>query len=105
MIGGSGNDTLVAGAASSTMTGGAGNNDFVFFRDHTAAAGNINIVTDFNSNDVVLLQGYGSGQAATALASAVTSSGSTTLTLSDNTKITFVGLSGTGELINHIASA
>lgn len=105
LIGGSGNDTLVAGAASSTMTGGAGNNDFVFFRDHTAAAGNINIVTDFNSNDVVLLQGYGSGQAATALASAVTSSGSTTLTLSDNTKITFVGLSGTGELINHIASA
>jgi len=105
LIGGSGADTMIAGSASATMTGGAGNNDFVFFSNFTAASGNTDIITDFTNNDVVLLQGYGANQASTALASAVTSGGSLTLTLSDSTKITFLGLDSIAPLVNHIASS
>jgi Ca2+-binding RTX toxin-like protein len=105
LIGGSGADTMIAGSGSDTMTGGAGNNDFVFFKNFTAASGNTDIITDFTNNDVVLLSGYGANQAGISLATAVTSGGSVTLTLSDNTKITFLGLDSTGPLVNHIASA
>jgi Ca2+-binding RTX toxin-like protein len=105
LIGGSGADTMIAGSGSATMTGGAGGNDFVFFRNFTAASGNTDIITDFKNNDVVRLIGYGANQASISTANAVTSGGSLTLTLSDNTKITFLGLESTASLVNHIASS
>jgi Ca2+-binding RTX toxin-like protein len=105
LVGGTGNDTILAGAGSDTMTGGAGNNEFVFFQNLTAGAGSTDFITDFSPTDGALLSGYGADQAAIALANAVSSGGNTTLTLSDNTKITFVGVASTEPLINHISSA
>ncbi len=106
LAGGSGNDTFTAGSASSTLTGGAGADNFVF--QHNALAGNdvTDIVTDFSAaqGDGVILAGYAVGEAANALATATSAGGSTTLTLSDNTKITFLGVGSAGSLNGHIIS-
>ena len=45
------------------------------------------IISDFNNNDLVTLYGYGTAAGANALATATVSGGSTTIALSDNTKI------------------
>jgi Ca2+-binding RTX toxin-like protein len=98
VVGGSGNDTLIGGvtdAGTTTMTGGAGTNLFLF--QH----GNVNgsdIITDLtaSSGNLVDLFGYdsvvggGSRSAANAaLAGATFSGGNTSITLADGTKITF----------------
>ena len=103
MVGGVGSDTLGAGAGTDTMTGNGGNN--LFFFNQAVIAGNAptDIVTDFNTSDSVLLAGYGSSAAGAALAGATSSGGNTTLTLSDNTKITFIGTSVT-TLTGHVSS-
>jgi Ca2+-binding RTX toxin-like protein len=114
MLGGSGNDTLTAGAGNTTMAGGAGTNAFIF--DHVVAAGFTyqEFVTDFQSSDTVFLTNYdtASGGAAgsqvaaqKALASATTSGGSTTITLADNTKVTFLGVTSGSQLNGHIISS
>ena len=104
MVGGSGSDTLAAGAGTDTMTGNAGNNMFVFTKALIAGSAPTDIVTDFNaSSNSVLLAGYGASAAGAALATAASSGGNTTLTLSDSTKITFLGASVTN-LTGHISS-
>jgi Ca2+-binding RTX toxin-like protein len=50
------------------MTGGGGDNAFVFF--HDAVGGAADIITDFNANDAVYIEGYGSGSAAALQAAA-----------------------------------
>jgi Ca2+-binding RTX toxin-like protein len=100
LIGGTGNDTLNAGVGATTMTGGGGVNLFQFGH----VGGGSVTVTDFNGNDTVLLSGYDTGAANTALANAVSSNGSTTITLSDNTKITFLNVSGATSLTGHVIS-
>src|SRR6185437_8055036 len=100
ILGGAGNDTLSGGAGSSTLAGGAGNNIFSF---SSVVHGGVTTVTDFNSNDQVNLVGYGSDAGATALANAAVSGGNTTLTLADNTKITFLNTS-VAQLTGHITS-
>ena len=86
LVGGAGSDALISGSGSDTMTGGAGDNTFVF---NKGAAGGNDFITDYNANDTVGLFGYGGGAGAAALATATVAGGSTTIALSDNTKITF----------------
>jgi Ca2+-binding RTX toxin-like protein len=88
LLAGTGNDTLFAGTGHATMTGGLGTDTFTF---QQGLAGTVTI-SDFMTGDTVQLQGYGPNEAQDALANAKISGGSTTLTLSDNTKITFVGV-------------
>ena len=102
LVGGSGNDTLIAGPGTDTLTGGAGNNRFVFL---DGRGGGTAQVTDFTTQDTVELLGYGTAAAATALNNAVSSGGNTTLTLSDNTQITFLGVSSASVLQGHVFSA
>jgi len=103
MIGGSGNDTMVAGAGtgSVTMTGGLGSNDFAFFKQ--AAGGAKDVVTDFNSSDAVFIEGYSpTVSAATLLQNATVGAGGVTLTLSDGTSVTFSNLTSTAALAGKI---
>lgn len=98
MIGGSGNDTLVGGSApgSSVMTGGDGANAFVFFRQIAGSARDV--ITDFNANDAVFIEGYGPGSAAGLQNVAIVGGGGLTLTLSDSTTITFSNLTNAQSL-------
>ena len=98
LVGGAGNDTFFGGNAAATMTGGAGDNVFAFFKFLGTGT---DVITDFNSNDSVLAAGYGN-QAATLIQDAVTTNGSTSITLSDGTKITFSGMSSSSALTGHL---
>jgi len=113
VIGGSGDDTIVAGvtgADASTLTGGAGNNLF-FFRfgevngtdiitDLTASAGNLVALANYDA-----LSGGAPGSAAqAALAGATTTNGNTSITLVDGTKITFDNTT-VAQLQQHIFSS
>ena len=102
IVGGSGNDSLIAGGGSDTLTGGSGNNLFVFLDGHSGGAVTI---TDFSTSDLVSFLGYGSSAASAALNGAVSSGGNTTLTLSDNTQITFLGVSSASVLQGHVFSS
>ncbi len=90
MVGGAGNDALIAGSGSDTMTGGAGENAFVFIN---GAAGGNDFITDYSANDTVELFGYGGAAGSAALTAATEAGGATTVSLSDNTKITFENVS------------
>lgn len=100
LLAGAGNDTLVAGSGNDTMTGGPGNDIFQFSKGY---AGGTDIINDLTNNDVVNLFGYGTAAGANALAAATVAGGSTTIALSDNTKITFSGITNTGSI--HIVSS
>jgi Ca2+-binding RTX toxin-like protein len=82
---GSGADTVIAGAGSDTFTAGPGADTFAFFSKFTA--GSQDFITGLTASDVVDLSGFGS-----AATSTTTANGSTTITLSDNTQITFVNV-------------
>ena len=99
LVGGTGNDTFTAGSGSDTMVGGAGSNSF-FFTD--GSVGGNDFIVGYNANDEVGLFGYGIAAGAKALATATVSGGSTTIALSDNTKITFEGVSSPSSI--HITS-
>jgi Ca2+-binding RTX toxin-like protein len=90
LVSGSGADVFWAGTGSDTMTGGAGADAFNFVRSF---AGGTDVITDFTSSDTVNLIGYGAAAAATAIANATVSGGSSTIQLADSTKITFVNVS------------
>jgi Ca2+-binding RTX toxin-like protein len=99
IVGGLGADTLVgarfnatvAGSGNATLTGGAGNDTFEFINGY---AGGHDYVTDLTATDVVNLAfyGYTPSGISSLLASASVAGGSSTITLSDSTKITFVGI-------------
>ena len=103
LIGGAGDDLFVAGTGADTLVGGGGHNAFYFFSLYGSSAAN-HVVGDFSSLDEVVLSGYGPGGAAAAMASATTAGGSTTITLSDNTKITFTGVTNIAALTDHLFS-
>jgi hypothetical protein len=87
LVGGGGNDTFVGGTGQTTMTGGAGTDYFVFDK---ATDGGTTTINDFASNEMLGIFGYGATASAIVAASSV-SAGSTTISLSDNTKITLIG--------------
>ena len=103
------NATFVAGTGSDSYIGGQGANTFLFSKAIINNSAPTDSITGFFSSTVsggdhVLLQGYGTSAAATALQTAVSDGTNTTLTLSDSTKITFVGVGSAGFLNGHITS-
>jgi serralysin len=95
LVGGVGTDYINAGAGSDTMVGNGGANTFFFFKTVVGPSAN-DFISDFSSRDNVLLVGYGPGFTTS------TTGGSTTITLSDNTKITFSGVTDPGALNGRI---
>ena len=94
---GSGSDTIFAGSGNSTVSAGAGADLVAIVNGR--AGGNVAINGFRPANgDHVTLQGYGANEVANDVASAVVTPatgsaiGFTTVTLSDNTKITFNGV-------------
>ncbi len=96
----SGADVIFAGSGNDYIEGGTGPDQIAFV---DGQAGGNDTINYFDSGsgiyanyppDTLVLIGYGGNAAvANALGSAVTSGGSTTITLADNTSITFLGLS------------
>ncbi len=110
IIGGSvANDTFVAGTGSDSYIGGSGANTFLFNKAVINATSPNDSITGFLNSTVTggnqaIFQGYGTAEASTALKGAVSGGGDTTLTLSDNTKITFVGVGSASQLAGHVSS-
>jgi hypothetical protein len=103
LIGGPNADFINAGASSDTMVGGGGANWFYVFKAAVGPAAN-EVISDFSAIDTLALVGYGPDAGANAIAGATTANGSTTITLSDNTKITFTGVTNPASLTGHISS-
>ena len=88
---GGGGDQVLAGAGAATMVGGAGADLFAFMSGNQP---NVVIQNFVPGQDYVALLGFGSAEATKALSSAVTVSGSEQVTLSDGTRIQFLGVTG-----------
>ena len=87
LFGGSGNDILVAASGNTQMIAGSGADLFVFSNGN---AGGSAVIWNFaKQQDHVGLYGYGPHVVRSILKSAVVASGSTAVTLRDNTRITF----------------
>jgi Ca2+-binding RTX toxin-like protein len=84
---GSGNETLTGASASSTLP--HPDDSFTFIKGHT---GGTDLIKNFVSGDLVKLEGYGPHEIANALANVKYTPRGATITLSDNTKITFAGV-------------
>jgi Ca2+-binding RTX toxin-like protein len=99
MIGSTGNDTFFGGSGTATITGNGGSDQLVVgtVPGHT---GGTDIFTDFNSNDLFVVCGYGANAAQNALNAATVAGGNTTVKLSDNTTITFLGITNPGTINN-----
>jgi hypothetical protein len=83
IFGGSGTNIFVAGAGSNIFIAGSGTNVFDFLASNTA--GNADFISNLTAADTVNLIGYNPAQTKVS-----TSGGSTTLTLSDKTQISFI---------------
>ena len=88
ILGGTGADVFVLGAGATSLTGGAGAAN-VFDFVASATGGATDVIGDFKTADKLALSGYKADTAADVLKSATVSGGSTTVTLSDQTKIVF----------------
>ncbi|AZV39425.1 calcium-binding protein [Komagataeibacter xylinus] len=92
-VAGSGNDTLVGGTGNDTLVGGSGATEFEFIKGKD---GGTDIIQDFgkSAGNAVLLSGYGATPASiqSMLDQATISGGNTTISLDDQTQITFVGV-------------
>ena len=73
------------------MSGGTGADLYEFINGH---AGGSDVITNFMApkGDLVDLDGYAANQVDLALANATVAGGSTTIMLSDSTRITFQGV-------------
>ena len=87
----SGADTFYGSAGSTSIIGGSGNDTFVFTNGE--AGGSATIQGFSHGSDVVDLQDYGKNAVSDALKSQHKEDGNDTITLSDHTMITFVGVS------------
>ncbi len=95
ILGGSGGDLFVVRSGASSLTGGAdGVNTYDFVASNTGGA--TDVIADFKSADKIALSGYTADAAADVLKSATVSGGSTTITLSDQTKIVFQNYTNLG---------
>lgn len=82
-----GHVTLVGGSGKDVLVGGKGPDVFEFIKGQSS--GGRDLILNFDSNDKVLLSGYGPDEVSIALAHQSTHHGSVSITLSDDTKITF----------------
>ncbi|HEY1934216.1 MAG TPA: calcium-binding protein [Acetobacteraceae bacterium] len=90
VVAGSGDAMLTAGPGNTSMAGGTGDDLFSFINGQ---GGGEDLIWQFvHGQDQVHLAGYAPSIVQTVLAGAVSSGGSTTVTLPDNTMITFAGL-------------
>jgi len=95
IIGGSSADTLVGGSGAATLTGGSGAANL--FALNKGSAGGDYTITDFGSaaGNLMALYQYGlqnNNGLSNVLSNATVAGGNTTIELSDNSKITFVGV-------------
>ncbi len=86
----SGHDTFFGSSGNATITAGIGTNQFVFTDGQ--AGGTASIQGFMSGRDTIDLMGYGKNAVAQALKSQTSSHGSSTITLSDHTTITFAGV-------------
>lgn len=94
---GSGNDTMTAGPGNDTLVAGSGKDLFAFFN---GAGGGQDFINGLTSNDTVALAGYSLSSLVSSLQNAQVTAQGVKITLSDNTSITFSGLSSlTGQNI------
>jgi fibronectin-binding autotransporter adhesin len=111
-VGGTGNDTFYVGDNAETLSGGGGKDTFVFLNQVTSlnggGAAHITL-TDFAQDDTIFMVGYSSAHGglsnviATATGPAISGSGTgLTLTLSDNTTVTFSNLTSVTQLAGKI---
>ena len=101
LVGGSGDNTFAAGTGPDTFSGGAADNAYVFISSVLGGSAQTDVLTNFltgNSN-VLLTGGISTVSASTGGSGA---GAFTTLTLSDNTQITFLGVSSASQLTGHI---
>jgi Ca2+-binding RTX toxin-like protein len=91
IIGGGGSNTFVGGTGSATITAGASN----LFEFIKGAAGGTDLVEGLtNASQVNIdLNGYGPNEATHAVATQTSAGGSVTITLTDNTTVTFQNIS------------
>jgi len=91
IIGGSGADTMLPGSGNATVYGGIGAD---LYDVVAGQAGGTEIIFNFRpGTDLVRLTGYAQGAGATALQTALVTGGSTIVTLSDQSRLVFVGIS------------
>jgi hypothetical protein len=93
LTGGSGNDAFVTGSGFETLTGGTGDNVFGILADSTGAGAHITI-TDFGASAGNLYEFI--GFTGDPVVSETESSAGVTLTLTDNTTVTFLGETASG---------
>jgi serralysin len=91
MYGGSGSDAMIAGLGGDLMDGGPGAMNFEFTMGLTNASSTYNVF-NYHAGDTVTLSGYsGTPEFASA-------GGNTVLSLSDGTKVTFVGVASGSDI-------
>jgi ELWxxDGT repeat protein len=89
ITGGFGNDTFVAGTGNATIQSGAGADVFKFVH---GAAGGSDLIQNMDAADRIQLVGYAAGEIDRAVSGQTHTAGGTAITLSDHTRISFVGL-------------
>ena len=104
IVGGQGNDTMVVGTGTETLAGGTTSADWFIFIQANGGVSAQDTISNFTANDTVFLDGYGSAAAAAALAGATSNGAGTTITLSDNTTITFASVASASDLTGHVVS-
>jgi len=88
---------FVSGAGADTMTGGVGSNTFEFIGANLAGSAQTDVVNNFLGGNNNLAAFFG-----VTTVSSASAAGNTTLTLSDNTKVEFIGVSSVSQLSGHI---
>jgi Ca2+-binding RTX toxin-like protein len=93
---------MFVGPGSATLTGGGDDDLFAFFNSATDGQGNV--ITDFDaSGDIVIFSGYSTLESASSLQNAaIVDASGVTLTLSDDTTVTFSNLTASSQLNGRI---
>ena len=92
--GGSGNETFIGGTGSETVIGGTGADLYGFVSGLSSGGNDLIFGFDPGKGDKIMLAGYGAAEQANALHNQQAGGAGTTITLSDHTQVTFVGVGG-----------
>jgi len=101
LVGGSGDNTFAAGTGPDTFSGGAADNSYVFISSILGSSAQTDVISNFltGTSSLVLSGGVSTVSASTGGSGA---GAFTTLTLSDNTQITFLGVNSASQLTGHV---